>query len=156
MFRALSWNIGRWNFSSRRGFKPPVVAAEGGKMISGMYFYYWVNGLIALAALASAFLLPRLLNEGGSKLKVVAASVLLILSGVIFSVSLRIFKLAEIAYAGEGLGRAKEGTYAFVSSFKDIALVGNIFELLAIILLASLARALMRRRAGVESEKESV
>jgi len=123
-------------------------------MISGSALYDGMNIFIALVALLSIFIVPKALADSRSRRRFIAACIFLILAGIIFSVSLRVFRLAPLAYAGEGLGKAKEGTYLLVDSFKLVALAGNALELLALAFLASVSRALVGGRAKSLSERE--
>jgi hypothetical protein len=123
-------------------------------MISGDFLYNGMNLLLAAVALMCIFLAPKLLGAGGARRKLVGACILLILSGAIFSVSLRMFRLSTLAYFGEAVQRAEAGTYQMTDNFKNIALVGNVFDLAAVILLAGVSRSLLRREKDSGSEKE--
>ncbi|RJP16190.1 MAG: hypothetical protein C4520_19480 [Candidatus Abyssobacteria bacterium SURF_5] len=123
-------------------------------MISGTAFYVAVNVLVAVAALAAIFLVPRQIPAGTARKLLVIALALLLLSGGIFAVSLRFFKLAEIAYTGQAFKVLEQGTFEFIYRFKDVALAGNIAELVAVALLASVGRTLLR--AGGETGGDGI
>jgi hypothetical protein len=123
-------------------------------MISGDFLYNGMNLFLAVVALISIVLAPKLLRAGGARRKLVGACILLILSGAIFSVSLRMFRLSSLAYIGEAVQRAEAGTYQMTDNFKHIALIGNVFDVAAVVLLAAVSRSLLKKKTGGGPEKE--
>lgn len=124
-------------------------------MISGSAVYDGINIILALAALAGLFSLRKAIADRETRRRFVAACVLLILSGIVFSVCLNVFRFATLAYAGEAVGKVERGTYHFVDRFKTISLLGNIFDVLAVALMASVSRRLMSKTETSSVKEEA-
>jgi hypothetical protein len=123
-------------------------------MISGDFLYYGMNALIGIVALLSLFAIPKLIPDAQSSKRLRVALLLLILSDIVFSIALRIFRMAPAIYAGGLIGKVPKWAYPVVDGFKNLALAGNILELAALIVLISVTKVLVGKVSSI-SGKES-
>lgn len=124
-------------------------------MISGDFLYYGMNALIGVIALLSLFTIPKLVPDVHNRRRLKTALILLIVSGVIFSISLRAFRMSSVIYTGAQVGRVPHWAFTVVDSFKNVVLIGNILDLAAVIMLISVTKMLIGKAANA-SGKENV
>jgi hypothetical protein len=123
-------------------------------MISGDFVYHGMNTLLAIVALLSIFLLPKLFSDSGARRKLIGSFALLILTGVIFSLCLKYFRLLPFVYAGAGLGKINPLALTVVDSLKYVVVAGNVLEFLAVLMLASVTRSLLKSTGAGEAGRE--
>lgn len=123
-------------------------------MISGAFTYDAVNIVLAVTGLLSLFLVVRLLPDKNAKLLLVIALIMVILSGVILLVAMRMYKYSIIVFAAEELGKVEAGTVARWENLCDIFLVGNVFELVVVALFVSISKRLASLRNGAAMGEE--
>jgi hypothetical protein len=121
-------------------------------MITGKFAFNGVNIVLALTCLISLILVFKFVPDKRSRLLLAIAFVLIILAGGIFSYCVKIYALYAKAYIGELLGRVEQGTSDKVAMFKDVALLANVFELIAAGLFIGVSKRLisLRSREGAE------
>jgi hypothetical protein len=124
-------------------------------MISGDFLYYGMNALVGIIALLSLFAIPKMIPDAQGRKRLNGALVLLVLSGIIFSISLRAFRMSSVIYTGAQVGRVPHWAFTVVDSFKNIVLIGNILDLAALIMLISVTKMLIGR-VNDASGKENV
>lgn len=111
-------------------------------MINSAMVYDAVNVILALASLVGLILLGKFIPSKRVRTMLAIALILIILASPIYMVCLRVFKLYEIAYAGEMIGKVEKGTFARVMRFRDIAVLGHVFEFVSIALIVGASKVM--------------
>ncbi|RJP67845.1 MAG: hypothetical protein C4532_13935 [Candidatus Abyssobacteria bacterium SURF_17] len=118
-------------------------------MINAAVVYDAVNVLLALASLVGLILLGKFIPSRRVRIVVAIALILIILTSPIYMLCMRVFKLYEVAYAGEMIGKVEKGTFAKVMRFRDIAVLGHVFEFISIALIVGASKVMLALpRAG--------
>ncbi len=111
-------------------------------MVSGEFTYNAVSIVLAVAGLLSLFLVVRLLPDKQTKIMLAVTLIMVILSGVILPVAMRMYKFTVIVYAAEELKKVEAGTVARWENLCNIYLIGNALELVAVGLLVGISAKL--------------
>ena len=122
-------------------------------MISGSNVFYAVNAILAVVSIVLIILASKSMQDKGAKKIYIPALVLLILSAVILSVCLGIYKMGAMAYVGQVAGVA-EGAYDQVKKFRFYGLVGTILELLSVVLLTVVSAKLISSQPKEQTGEE--
>ena len=123
-------------------------------MITSGPLYDGVHAVLGVASLIAIFFSFRLIQGGRARTLLTIALILIIVSAAIMPVCLRIYKLHAVVYTGEAVGEVEEGTLETIYRFKDLAHIGTVLELLAIILLAGVSKRLLAQHLATQSEEE--
>ncbi|UCD57413.1 MAG: hypothetical protein JSV16_16680 [Candidatus Hydrogenedentota bacterium] len=123
-------------------------------MVTSAFVYNGVNVVLAVACLVSIFLVFRFVPDSRARLLLMAACVLIILTGGILVFCLKVYKMLSIAYTAEAAGM-ETGVLEQVILFRDLALLGSIFELVAIGLLAGASKRLISLQTGELTGEET-
>ncbi len=121
-------------------------------MITGRFAFSGVSIILAVTCLIALILLFKFIPDKRSRLMLAFALVLVILAGAIFSYCVRIYALYAMAYIGELVGKVEQGTSDKVGVFKDVALLANVFDLVAAGLFIAVSKRLisLKTREGAE------
>jgi len=124
-------------------------------MIPGLYVFYAVNAILAVASVVGIILASKSQGQHAKKPFIVAL-VLLILSAGILSFCLGIYRMGALAYIGQTVG-GMEGVYDKVKNFRFYGLVGTILEFVSVVLLTIVSAKMVSfqpREQGGEEESQ--
>jgi len=126
-------------------------------MIPSSYVYNGVNIILGVVCLIAIIFSFKAIPDKRVRLLVIVGSVLIILSGALLSFGLNVFKMYTLAWTATTFRmEGKEDALETVLLFKDLSLLGYVFEVVAIGLFAGIAKRLYSLRAGTAPEGEEM
>ena len=125
-------------------------------MIPSSYVYNGVNLILGVVCLISIILAFKMIPDKRVRLFLIIAAVLIIVSGGLMSFCLNVFKMLAPAEAADFLRiNGSTDSVKKVLFFKDLSLLGNLFEVVALGLFAGIAKRLVSLKGIEETEGEA-
>jgi hypothetical protein len=109
-------------------------------MITSAAVYNSVSAILALASVISIILAFKFIPDKRARNLMIIGLVLILLTSLFMPFCLKIFKLQSIVYSAEAAGKVEKGTLEKIYRFKDLATIGAVMELLAIVLLVGVTK----------------
>lgn len=119
-------------------------------MISGELTYNSVNVILVVTCLVSIALAFKLIPDKRSRTLFIVACILIVLAGIVLPFTLSVYRMGPMAHLSDAVGKS-EGMRAKVDYFKDLALLGYVFEVVAIGLFVGMAKRLITLQKAEQS-----
>ncbi len=120
-------------------------------MITGENVYFSVNTVLALTGIVSIVLAFKLIPDKRSRNLLILAFLLITVVGILMPICLKIYRMAPLASISDTMKRS-EGLTQKVARFQDLAMLGYVFEVVAVGVFMSVARKFVSLRAAEQPE----
>ncbi|MBI5118014.1 hypothetical protein HZA56_16180 [Candidatus Poribacteria bacterium] len=124
-------------------------------MLSATTLFNAVNLTLAVVSLLSILLIFKFVPDRRARILLIIAFILIILTGGVYSFCLKVSKMYELAFAGEMFGKAPPGSVKKVMFIRNIAQVGNVFEVAAAIIFVLVGKRFISLIGGGKTGGEA-
>ncbi len=124
-------------------------------MLTSASLYNGVSIALGVTCVVSIALAFRSIQDKGPKKLFIISLVLLLLTSILMPICLKVVKLHAPAQLGVAAGKIEQATLDMIYRFGDLATIGGVLELLAIILLVGVSKRLILQHVARRSEGEA-